>query len=219
MPSSSVNPHAIVGLRGPFMSLADDPFITGDDAAVRYEPDGLIIIENGLIKAVGDYTALKGQVAPDHITHYPNALILPGLIDCHVHYPQTQIIGAYGAQLIDWLNEYTFVAEQQFANADYARAVSRVFLDECLRAGTTTSAVYGTVHASSVDAFFEVAHEYGMRMIAGKVLMDRNAPAALTDTAQSGYDDSLALIQRWHGKGRLHYAVTPRFAPTSTPAQ
>src|SRR5690606_6289582 len=125
----------------------------------------------------------------------------------------------YGAQLIDWLNEYTFVAEQQYADADHARAVSRLFLNECLRAGTTTAAVYCTVHPGSVDAFFDAAREYGMRMIAGKVLMDRNAPEALIDSAQSGYDDSLALIERWHGKGRLHYALTPRFAPTSTPEQ
>src|SRR5690606_27020283 len=130
-----------------------------------------------------------------------------------------QIIGAYGAQLIDWLNEYTFVAEQQYADPDHARAVSRLFLDECLRVGTTTAAVYCTVHPGSVDAFFQAASEYGMRMIAGKVMMDRNAPLPLTDTAQSSHDDTLALINRWHGKGRLHYAITPRFAPTSTPRQ
>src|SRR5690606_1792306 len=182
-------------------------------------PDGLVIIEDGIITAAGSHDALRGQVAPEAVTHYRDALILPGLIDTHVHYPQTQIIGAYGAQLIDWLNEYTFVAEQQYADADHARAVSRLFLDECLRAGTTTAAVYCTVHPGSVDAFFDAAREYGMRMIAGKVLMDRNAPEALIDSAQSGYDDSLALIERWHGKGRLHYAITPRFAPTSTPEQ
>lgn len=219
MSSQPAHRPATVALRGPTLTLVDDPFVVGDTAAVRYEPDGLVILQDGIIKMAGDYNVLKHQLAPENVTHYPNSLILPGLIDCHAHYPQTQIIGAYGAQLIDWLNKYTFVAEQQFSETDYARAVSRVFLDECLHAGTTTSAVYGSVHPGSVDAFFEVAHEYGMRMIAGKVLMDRNAPAALTDTAQSGYDDSLALIQRWHGKGRLHYAITPRFAPTCSPAQ
>jgi guanine deaminase len=136
-----------------------------------------------------------------------------------VHYPQTQIIGSHGEQLIDWLNRYTFVAEQAFASAEHARAVAEVFLDECLRAGTTTAAVYCTVHPQSVDAFFEAAAARNLRMIAGKALMDRHAPAALTDTARSGYDESRALIAKWHGRGRASYAVTPRFAASSTPEQ
>lgn len=208
-----------VALRGPTLSFVDDPFLAGDDGAIRYEADGLVVFEDGTITATGSYTDLRNRVSPEAITHYPDSLILPGFIDTHVHYPQAQIIGSYGAQLIDWLNGYTFVAEQQFADPDHARAVSRLFLDECLRAGTTTASVYCTMHPASVDAFFETAQDYGMRMIAGKVLMDRHAPDALLDTAQSGYDDSLALIDRWHGKGRLLYAITPRFAPTSTPAQ
>src|SRR5690606_2947227 len=173
MPPSSAPSTNAVALRGHMLSFVDDPFAAGDEAAMRYEPDGLVIIEDGIITAAGSHDALRGQVAPEAVTHYRDALILPGLIDTHVHYPQTQIIGAYGAQLIDWLNEYTFVAEQQYADADHARAVSRLFLDECLRAGTTTAAVYCTVHPGSVDAFFDAAREYGMRMIAGKVLMDR----------------------------------------------
>lgn len=144
---------------------------------------------------------------------------MPGFIDSHVHYPQTQIIGSHGEQLLDWLDKYTFVAEQQFASAQHAREVARVFLQECLRAGTTSAAVYCTVHPQSVDAFFEASAARNMRMIAGKVLMDRNAPPGLLDTAQSGYDDSKALIARWHGRGRQLYCVTPRFAATSTPAQ
>lgn len=214
----SLPPHRSA-LRGPTFSFIDDPFEVGDHAALRYEPDGLVIIDDGVITAAGDYKSSRDKVAPEAITHYPDSLILPGFIDTHVHYPQTQMIGAYGAQLIDWLNEYTFVTEQQFTEPAHARAVSRLFLDECLRAGTTTALVYCTVHPESVEAFFETALEYDMRMIAGKVLMDRNAPMALSDTAQSGYDDSLALMNKWHGRGRLLYAVTPRFAPTSTPAQ
>ena len=146
-------------------------------------------------------------------------LILAGFVDCHVHYPQTQIIGAYGEQLTDWLARYTYAAEQQFADGAHARAVAKLFLQECLRAGTTTAAVYCTVHPQSVDAFFEAASALDLRMIAGKVLMDRNAPAALTDTPKRGYDESKALIGRWHGKGRQLYCVTPRFAPTSSPEQ
>jgi len=146
-------------------------------------------------------------------------VILPGFIDCHVHYPQTQIIGAYGKQLLDWLNQYTFVAEQQFADPAHASVVAKLFLQECLRAGTTTAMVYGTVHPQSVDAFFNEAQARSMRMIAGKVVMDRNAPPALCDSPESGYAQSQALIRRWHHKGRQSYAVSPRFAPTSTPAQ
>jgi guanine deaminase len=146
-------------------------------------------------------------------------LILPGFIDAHVHYPQTQIIGSHGAQLLDWLNRYTFIAEQQFGSYPYAREVAELFLQECLRAGTTTAAVYCTVHPESVEAFFGAAADRNLRMIAGKVLMDRNAPGPLMDTTQSGYDQSKALIAKWHGRGRLSYAVTPRFAASSTPAQ
>ncbi|HLU18344.1 MAG TPA: guanine deaminase [Pusillimonas sp.] len=209
---------ATVALRGSTVHFDADPFVFGDDA-LRYESDSLIILEGGKIRAVGSYASLRDQIPSEAIRHYPNSLILPGFIDTHVHYPQTQMIGAYGAQLIDWLNEYTFVSEQQFADPDHASAVSRLFLNECLRVGTTTAMVYCTVHPESVDAFFEAAHDFDMRMIAGKVLMDRNAPAELRDTAQGGYDDSRVLMDKWHGKNRLLYAVTPRFAPTSTPEQ
>lgn len=137
----------------------------------------------------------------------------------HVHYPQTQVIGAYGKQLIDWLDKFAFVAEQQFARKDHARSVAQVFLRECLRAGTTTAMVYCTVHPESVDAFFEESEALGTRMAAGKIMMDRNAPEALTDTPKRGYDESKALIRRWHGRGRQLYCVTPRFAPTSSPSR
>lgn len=206
-------------LRGPALTFVDDPFAVGDAAAMRYQPDALILIDNGHITAFDDYAALKDQATGYAIDHYPDALILPGYIDTHVHYPQTQVIGSYGAQLIDWLNKYTFIAEQQFADSAHAKKVADVFLQECLRVGTTTAAVYCTVHPQSADAFFQAASERNMRMVAGKVLMDRNAPAALTDTAQSGYDDSEALIKKWHGQGRNLYAITPRFAPSSTEAQ
>lgn len=214
-----VEPNKRLALRGAALSFRGDPFIDGDEASLHYEQDGLILIENGIVTAFGDYQALKTQLRDHNIKQYSDALILPGFIDTHVHYPQTQMTGAYGKQLIDWLNKYTFVTEQQFANADHATLVSDFFLGECLRAGTTTASVYCTVHPGSVDAFFQAADKRNMRMIAGKVLMDRNAPDALTDTAQSGYDQSEALITRWHGLNRLSYAITPRFAPSSTPQQ
>ena len=207
-------------LRGAALTFRGDPFLMGKDAATHYESDALIILEDGRIKAFGSYASLKHSLQVDtKVTTYTDALILPGFIDLHVHYPQTQIIGAYGKQLIDWLNRYTFPAEQQFANIDHAHNVSKLFLDECLRVGTTTAMVYGTVHPHSVDVFFEEAAIRGLRMIAGKVMMDRNAPDALLDSAQTGYDQSKALLEKWHGVGRLGYAITPRFAPTSSPAQ
>ncbi|MDJ0958847.1 MAG: guanine deaminase, partial [Arenicellales bacterium] len=144
---------------------------------------------------------------------------IPGFIDCHVHYPQTEIIGAYGEQLIDWLTKYAFVAEQKFDDDAYAADAARIFLRECLRAGTTTASVFCTVFANSVDAFFKESEKLNMRNIAGKVLMDQNAPEELTDTPQSGYDQTKKLIERWHGRGRQLYGVTPRFAPTSSPEQ
>jgi guanine deaminase len=179
------------------------------------------VIEGGLIRAFGPFDSLRDALDPaTPVTRYgDDSLIVPGFIDLHVHYPQTQMIGAYGKQLLDWLETYTFVAEQQFADAEHARNVADVFLRECLRAGTTTAMVHCTVHPESVDAFFEASEALGTRMIAGKVLMDRNAPAALLDTAQRGYDESKALIAKWHGRGRNGYAITPRFAPTSTPLQ
>jgi guanine deaminase len=185
-----------------------------------YEPDGLVVMENGKITAVGPASETLSAV-PDgvEVTTYDNALILPGFIDCHVHYPQTEIIGAYGKQLIDWLNKYTFVAEQNFKNKDHAREVAKVFLREGLRCGTTTSTVFCTVDPVSVDAFFEESQQLNMRNIAGKVMMDRNAPAELLDTAQTGYDQTKELIAKWHNNGRSLYCVTPRFAPTSTPEQ
>ncbi|MBL8510765.1 MAG: guanine deaminase [Betaproteobacteria bacterium] len=207
-------------LRGAALSFRDDPFRVGVTAAMDYQPDALVVIEGGHIKAFGPYAALKPTLAPDTpITPYTDALILPGFIDLHVHYPQLPIIGAHGAQLIDWLNRYTFPAEQQFADPAHARAVASLFLDECLRVGTTTAMVYGTVHAPAAEVFLSEAHQRGMRMIGGKVLMDRHAPAALLDTAQTGYDQSKALLEKWQGVGRLGYAITPRFAPTSSPAQ
>jgi guanine deaminase len=148
-----------------------------------------------------------------------DALISAGFIDCHVHFPQTPIMAAYGSQLLDWLNREIFPTELKYADKEFARTVARTFLQENLRNGITTSCVYCTVHPQSVDALFEEAEKLGLRLAAGKVLMDRHAPEALRDTAQSGYDQSQALIAKWHGRGRLLYAITPRFAGTSSPEQ
>lgn len=200
-------------------SLAD-PAIVGIDASYEYFEDGLLVIDNGQISALGHASELLPTLAADiEITHYQDALITPGLIDTHIHLPQTGMVGAYGEQLLDWLNTYTFPCESQFADKAHAEEVADIFIKELLRNGTTTALVFGSVHPQSVNSFFEAAEKLDLRMIAGKVMMDRNAPDYLTDTAESGYQESKALIERWHGKGRLHYAVTPRFAPTSTPEQ
>ncbi|AMB87679.1 guanine deaminase [Pseudomonas agarici] len=197
-----------------------DPAEVGIDASYEYFEDGLLVVENGKISAIGHASELLPTQPTDiDISHYTDALITPGFIDTHIHLPQTGMVGAYGEQLLDWLNTYTFPCESQFADPAHAEEVADIFIKELLRNGTTTALVFGSVHPQSVNAFFEAAEKLDLRMIAGKVMMDRNAPDYLTDTAESSYLQSKVLIERWHGKGRLHYAVTPRFAPTSTPQQ
>jgi guanine deaminase len=210
----------VTALRGGVIFCRDDPFLTDPKTAFVQESDGLVICRDGLIQAVGPYAALQAQLPADaEVADYSGCLIAPGFIDTHIHYVQTGIIGVQGHQLLDWLNEYTFIAEQAFADEAVCRDTARVFCDELLRHGTTTALVFCSVHAGSVDALLEEAQGRNLRLIAGKVLMDRNAPAALRDTAQSGYDQSKALIKRWHGRGRALYAITPRFAVSSTPEQ
>lgn len=190
-----------------------------DDATVFLE-DGLLVVEQGRIAQIGDYGLLAASLpAGTPVIDWRGKLIVPGFIDTHVHYPQTDMIASAAAGLLPWLETWTFPTERRFEDADYAKEVAHFFLDELQRCGTTTALVYCTVHPGSAEAFFAASHERNLRMIAGKVLMDRNCPAYLRDTAQSGARDSEALIQRWHGKGRQLYALTPRFAPTSTPEQ
>lgn len=205
--------------RAAILHCLADPADAAAGQAHEYFEDGLLVIEDGRVARVGPAAELLPGLGDVPVTEYPDALIVPGFIDTHIHYPQTGMIASYGEQLLDWLNTYTFPTEQRFGDPAHARQVAEFFLAELLRNGTTTALVFGSVHKASVDAFFEAAQALDLRMIAGKVLMDRNAPEGLTDTPESGYADSKALIERWHGKGRLHYAVTPRFAPTSTPEQ
>lgn len=206
--------------RAAILHSLDDPALVGVQASYEYFADGVLVVEDGRISALGAASEVLPTLADNvEVTHYPDALITPGFIDTHIHFPQTGMVGSYGEQLLDWLNEYTFPCEGQFADKAHADGVAQIFLKELLRNGTTTALVFGSVHPESVDALFEAAQALDLRLIAGKVMMDRNAPDYLTDTAQSSYAQSKALIERWHGKGRLHYAVTPRFAPTSSEAQ
>ncbi|MDX5592222.1 guanine deaminase [Pseudovibrio sp. SPO723] len=214
------SPSTVRALRGHVLQFSGDPFTEAPEAAITDWSDGLVVIVDGIIHSVGQaedmISALpEGAVIED----YRGKFILPGFIDCHAHYPQSEVISSYGTQLIEWLNKYTFPAESKFHDKDYALNAAEVYLNESFRNGITSASVYCTVHPESAEALFERASAYDMRIVAGKVLMDRHAPDTLRDTAQKGYDDSKKLIETWHGKGRALYSITPRFAPTSTPEQ
>ncbi len=205
-----------IAVRGRIAHCTEAPSV----ADVEYFDDGAIIVADGRIDAVGPAEQLLPAGDDDlvHIDHR-GQLIVPGLIDCHVHYPQTDIIASFGEQLLTWLETYTFPEESRFGDIAHARSTADFFVRELLRNGTTTALVFATVHPASVDAIFEAAADHNMRIAAGKVLMDRHCPEALRDSVDSAYSDSRALIERWHGVGRAVYAVTPRFAVTSTDAQ
>ena len=204
--------------RASILDFTGDPLRSRE--ALRYFEDGLMFVEQGRVQALGAYDDLRPDLKEGvSLVDLGGRLILPGFIDAHVHYAQTDIIASRGEDLIDWLKRYTFPAEQAFADADRAAETAGFFCRELLRNGTTTALVFATVHPGSVDAIFAAAERLGMRLIAGKVLMDRNAPTELLDTPQSGYEESAALIERWHGRDRLGYAITPRFAPTSSDEQ
>jgi len=207
-------------LRGRVLTFRDDPGFDGGAASYNYIEDGAVLISAGKIARLGEYQLVR-SAAPtgvQEVDHRPN-LILPGLIDTHLHFPQIQVIGSYGTQLLDWLNRYTFVEEQKFSDAAHSQRIASIFVDELIRHGTTTAVSFCTVHIQSAQAYFAEAAKRNMCLIGGKVLMDRNAPEKLRDTPQSAYDDSKALIEKWHGKGRAYYAISPRFAITSTDAQ
>jgi len=208
----------IQAFRASILYFSADP--TVDELATHYLDDGLLLIQAGFVVDVIAAQELSvDQLAQYTVIDYRGKLLMPGFIDTHIHFPQTEMIASYGEQLLEWLNRYTFPTECKFADVDYAAERAEFFIDQLLCHGTTTAMVFGTVHPQSVDALFTVAAEKNMRLIAGKVLMDRHAPAELCDTPEQGYRDSKCLIERWHHHQRLLYAITPRFAPTSSPAQ
>ncbi|MDR5885659.1 guanine deaminase [Vreelandella janggokensis] len=208
-------------IRAELISFARDPGIgdTPKPGSLEHYGDGLLWLKGQHIHAVDQFNELLPSLPENSdVLDYRDKLIMPGFIDTHVHYVQLDIMASYGRQLLDWLNDYTFPEECRFANHEHAEALSNAFLDEMLRAGTTTSQVFGSSHQGSVDAFFTACQKRRLRMLAGKVLMDRNAPEALMD-GTTGIAASERLIEDWHGKQRLGYSVTPRFAPTSTKTQ
>jgi len=206
-------------LRGRVLSFNDAPKARDDHDCYTYIEDGALLIVDGKIAARGEYADIV-ESTPDIavIDHRPH-IIMAGFIDTHIHFPQMQMLGSYAGSLLEWLNTYTFVEEQKFGDLVHAKRIAGHFYDELIRHGTTTASAFCSVHPQSVDAYFEEAQKRQMLMLGGKVMMDREAPAALIDTPQSSYDDSKALIEKWHGKGRAHYVITPRFAITSTPEQ
>lgn len=204
-------------LRGRVLSFVSEPQAIDDAASYKYIEDAVVVIVDGRIVAVEPWSAIA-PLGADYIDHRPH-LILPGFIDMHLHYVQSQMIASYAGSLLEWLNTYTFVEEQKFSQQGHAGSVAAAFYDELIRNGTSTAVAYCSSSPRSVDAYFAEAEKRNMLMVGGKVMMDRNAPEALCDTAQSGYDDTKALIARWHGRGRSLYAISPRFAITSTPAQ
>jgi len=207
---------SLTAFRAELLSVPEDPAQTGD-VAIRHHADGLLVVENGIVVAFGAHAELAPRFA-DVPVEQVSGLIVPGFVDTHIHYPQTDRIAAYGSQLLEWLEHHIFPAEADFADRSHADRVAGFFLDELLRNGTTSALVFATVHAQSVDALFEAALSRNMRIVSGKVLMDLG-PETLRDSVESGRAETEALIARWRGRGRLGYAVTPRFALTSSDAQ
>jgi len=204
--------------RGSIFHLLDDPQAAGASAHAYFQ-DGVLIVEDGHVVEAGAWDDLAPKLGGVKVEHFKDGLIVPGFVDAHVHYPQVDIIASQGTKLLEWLSAYTFPAEIRFHHKDVATEAARFFLDQLLRNGTTSALVFATVHKVSAEALFEEAYARNMRILGGKVLMDKNAPAGISDTAETGYQESRALIRAWHGKGRLGYAVTPRFALTSSERQ
>ena len=206
-------------IRGRLLSFVRAPHGAGDAQSYRYIDDGIILVKSGRVEAVGPAAELTARLPGIPVEHHADALILPGFIDPHIHYPQTQVIASYGTQLLDWLEKYTFVEEQKFGDREHAARNAEFFLDELFRNGTTTAVAYCAAHPTSAEALFTAAHWRNAGMIAGNAVMNRNAPPELLAPAATAIADSRDLIRRWHGTGRQRYAVTPRFAITSTDEQ
>jgi guanine deaminase len=207
-------------IRGRLLTFLHAPTGAGDAQSYRSIDDGIILVKDGKIEAVGPAAELTARLpAGMPVEHFADALIMPGFIDPHIHFPQTQVIASYGTQLLEWLEKYTFVEEQKFADPQHAARNADFFLDELARNGTTTALAYCTAHPGSAEALFAAAHKRNVGMIAGNSVMNRNGPPGLLAPASTAIADSRDLIRRWHGKGRQRYAVTPRFAITSTDEQ
>jgi guanine deaminase len=207
-------------IRASLLHCLRDPGLSGSNSAVESIPDAMVVVRHGIFDEIGESRAILPKLGPDvRVEDHRGKLLLPGFIDTHVHFPQIDVIASYGTQLLEWLEKFTFPEETKFASRAHADDAAKFFLDRLVENGTTTASVFCTVHPESVDAFFSESEARGLRMIAGKCLMDRHAPEGLRDMAESGVRESIELIERWHGHARSLYAITPRFAATSTPEQ
>lgn len=206
-------------LRGRLLTFHREPQSGDDKEAYTYIEDAGLLIQDGLITQRGLFSDVAASAPDAPVTDHRPHLMMAGFIDTHIHFPQVQVIASWGSQLLDWLNNYTFPEETRFVDKDHCDRMAVAFFDQLVAHGTTTASAFCSVHKESADAFFTEATKRHMRMLGGKVMMDRNAPDGLRDTPQSGYDDTKALVSEWHGTGRNGYVITPRFAITSTPAQ
>lgn len=207
-------------IRGQVLSFKDNPTFVGEESSYDFLEDGALVFDElGKIAWVGSFSQLPENYGDLPQTHYQDCIISAGFIDAHLHFPQYRMIAAYGKDLLDWLNRYTFIEEQRYADITFARHAAKCFIDELHRNGTTSCLAFSTIHTQALDALFEEAHGKNMALISGKTMMDCNAPKGLQDTAQTGFDQSKAMIEKWHGKHRLGYAISPRFAVTSSEAQ
>ncbi|MDK3074465.1 guanine deaminase [Sedimentitalea sp. JM2-8] len=206
-------------LRGRLLTFHREPQSGDDTGAYTYLEDGALLIRDGIIEKTGPFAEVAALAGDAPVTDHRPHLMMAGFIDTHIHFPQVQVIASWGAQLLDWLNNYTFPEETRFASERHSARMAEAFFDQLIAHGTTTAVAFCSVHKTSAEAFFAEAARRNMRMLGGKVLMDRNAPETLRDTPQTGYDETKALIAGWHGKGRNGYVISPRFAITSTPEQ
>lgn len=207
-------------LRGNLLSFVDNPTYVGDeDSHLFIENGALVISSDGIMKWIGKYSDLPKKYSKEKQTDYKDCIITAGFVDAHLHFPQYRMIAAYGKDLLDWLNRYTFIEEQRYEDGEFARVAAKIFLDELARNGVTSCLAFSTIHPQALDALYSEAASRDMALISGKTMMDCNAPEKLQDTAQTGYDQSTQLINKWNGKGRLGYAISPRFAVTSSEAQ
>ena len=206
-------------LTGQTLAFRGNPFVEPPETCVSHDSRGAVVVLDGRILEIGSTDAMLAKHPNAQVSRFGDALIMAGFVDAHVHYPQTAIIASWGSRLKEWLERYAFPEEMKFNDPDYADTIADRYLNLLLNHGTTTACSYCTVHSESADALFRKAQSMNLRLIAGKTCMDRNAPESLLDSAKSSYDQSKSLLNRWHGKGRLRYAITPRFAPTSTPEQ
>lgn len=218
---SNKNGGKLTGVRGEMLTFTADPFLANPEKCYNHYTDGLIVIQDGTILEVGEYKDVHPHYPElKEIDHHKDAVIMPGFVDCHVHYVQSPMIGSFGNTLLQWLNEYTFPTESKYKDKEFADNVAKEFFKQILEQGTTTANAFSTTFATSVDAFFEESERYNTRMITGKVLQDRNLPDSLKDPdTEESVAIAESLLKKWHHKGRQLYAVIPRFAPTSSNLQ